>query len=56
MAALGVAALGYLLYALLGAGLAFLLMRRPARLAPLLLIVVAMPVFYFLSPYTWLQS
>ena len=53
---LGTAALGYLVYALLAAGLAFLLVRRPARLAPLLLIVVAMPIFYFLSPYTWLQS
>jgi Dolichyl-phosphate-mannose-protein mannosyltransferase len=53
---LGTAALGYLVYALLAAGFVYLLVRRPRRLAPLLLIVVAMPVFYFVSPYTWLQS
>jgi Dolichyl-phosphate-mannose-protein mannosyltransferase len=53
---LGTAALGYLVYGLLAVGFAFLLVRRPRRLAPLLLIVVAMPVFYFVSPYTWLQS
>ena len=53
---LGTAALGYLVYGLLAAGFVLVLLRRSRRLAPLLLIVVAMPVFYFLSPYTWLQS
>jgi hypothetical protein len=53
---LGTAALGYLIYAALVAGFVWLLVRRPARLAPLLLIVVLFPVFYFISPYTWLQS
>jgi 4-amino-4-deoxy-L-arabinose transferase-like glycosyltransferase len=53
---LGTAAVGFLVYALLAAGFVYLLVRRPRRLAPLLLIVVAMPVFYFISPYTWLQS
>lgn len=53
---LGTAALGYLIYALLLAGFAWLLIRRPRRLAPLLLIVVIFPVFYFISPYTWLQT
>jgi 4-amino-4-deoxy-L-arabinose transferase-like glycosyltransferase len=53
---LGTAALGYLVYAALVAGLVWLLVRRPRRLAPLLLIVVCFPIFYFVSPYTWLQS
>jgi len=37
-------------------GFAYLLARRPPRLAPVLLIVALFPVFYFSSPYTWLQS
>ncbi len=53
---LGGAAVGYLLYAALAAGLLWLLVRRPPNLTPLLLIVVVFPVFYFVSPYTWLQS
>jgi 4-amino-4-deoxy-L-arabinose transferase-like glycosyltransferase len=53
---LGSAAVGYVLLALLAAGFVWLLVRRPPRLAPLLLIVVAFPVFYFVSPYTWLQN
>jgi hypothetical protein len=53
---LGTPALAYLVYAALAAGFVYLLVRRPPRLVPLLLIVVAMPVFYFISPYTWLQS
>ena len=47
---------GYLVYAVLAAGFVVLLVRRRAELAPLLLIVVVFPVFYFVSPYTWLQS
>jgi 4-amino-4-deoxy-L-arabinose transferase-like glycosyltransferase len=53
---LGTAVVGYLIYALLAAGFAWLLIRRPPRLAPLLLVVAVFPVFYFVSPYTWLQS
>jgi Dolichyl-phosphate-mannose-protein mannosyltransferase len=53
---LGGAAFGYLLYAALAVGFAWLLLRRPPRLAPLLLIVSIFPVFYFVSPYTWLQT
>jgi Dolichyl-phosphate-mannose-protein mannosyltransferase len=53
---LGGVAVGVVLYALLVAGLVWLLWRRPARLAPLLLIVLVFPVFYFVSPYTWLES
>jgi hypothetical protein len=53
---LGTAVVGYLVYAALAAGFAWLLVRRPPRLAPLLLIVTIFPVFYFISPYTWLQS
>jgi hypothetical protein len=53
---LGGAAVGYLLYAALAAGFAWLLVRRPPRLAPLILIVLVFPVFYFVSPYTWLNS
>ena len=53
---LGGVAVGVVLYALLVAGLLWLLWRRPARLAPLLLIVLVFPVFYFVSPYTWLES
>ena len=53
---LGTAVAGYLVYLLLVAGFVWLLVRRPPRLAPLLLVVAAFPVFYFVSPYTWLQS
>lgn len=44
------------LYVAVVGGFAWLLWRRPPRLAPVLLIVVLFPVFYFVSPYTWLQS
>jgi hypothetical protein len=53
---LGTAFVGYLVYATLVAGFVWLLVRRPARLAPLLLIVAIFPLFYFISPYTWLQN
>ncbi|MDX6442683.1 MAG: hypothetical protein QOE43_2412 [Gaiellaceae bacterium] len=53
---LGSAVVGYLIYAALVAGFVWLLVRRPARLAPLLLIVAIFPIFYFISPYTWLQN
>jgi 4-amino-4-deoxy-L-arabinose transferase-like glycosyltransferase len=53
---LGSAVVGYLMYAVLVAGFVWLLVRRPARLAPLLLIVAIFPIFYFISPYTWLQN
>src|SRR5581483_3977346 len=53
---LGGAVVGYAIYAAVVAGFAWLCVRRPARLAPLVLIVAVFPVFYFVSPYTWLQS
>jgi Dolichyl-phosphate-mannose-protein mannosyltransferase len=53
---LGGAVVGYLLYAALAAGFVLLLVRRPPRLTPLLLIILVFPVFYFVSPYTWLNS
>jgi hypothetical protein len=54
---LGGAVVGYLLYAALAAGFVWILLRRRSgRLGLLLLIVVCFPVFYFVSPYTWLQS
>ncbi len=53
---LGGAVVGYLLYAVVIGGFVVLLVRRPPRLVPLLLIVVLFPVFYFISPYTWLQN
>jgi dolichyl-phosphate-mannose-protein mannosyltransferase len=53
---LGTAVAGIAIYALLAAGFVWLLWRRPPRLAPLLLIVAIFPLFYFVSPYTWLQS
>jgi hypothetical protein len=53
---LGGPVVGYLLYAALAAGFLLLLVRRPPQLAPLLLVVVAFPVFYFVSPYTWLNT
>jgi hypothetical protein len=53
---LGGAVVGYLLYTALAAGFVLLLVRRPPRLTPLLLIILSFPVFYFVSPYTWLNS
>jgi hypothetical protein len=53
---LGGPVVGYLLYAALAAGFLVLLLRRPPQLAPLLLVVVVFPVFYFVSPYTWLNT
>jgi hypothetical protein len=53
---LGTAVIGYALYALAVAGFVVLLARRRPRLTPLLLVVLIFPVFYFVSPYTWLQS
>ncbi|HZR95959.1 MAG TPA: glycosyltransferase family 39 protein [Gaiellaceae bacterium] len=53
---LGGAVVGYAIYAAVVAGFVWLCVRRPARLAPLVLIVAVFPVFYFVSPYTWLQS
>ncbi len=53
---LGTAVVGYLIYAALVAGFVWLLVRRPPQLAPLLLIVAIFPLFYFVSPYTWLQN
>src|SRR5437763_6644373 len=53
---LGGAAVGPCPSAPLAAGSPRLLVRRPPRLAPLLLIVLIFPVFYFVSPYTWLNS
>ena len=47
---------GLILYALAVGGFGWLLLRRPSRLTPLLLIVLTFPVFYFVSPYTWLES
>jgi hypothetical protein len=53
---LGGAVVGYLLYAALAATFVRLVIRWPPRLTPLFLIVLVFPVFYFVSPYTWLQS
>ncbi len=53
---LGGGAVGYLLYAALAAGFILLIVRRRPQLTPLLLIVLVFPIFYFISPYTWLQS
>ena len=53
---LGTPVVGYAMYLALVAGFLWLLWRRPARLAPILLIVAVFPLFYFISPYTWLQS
>jgi hypothetical protein len=53
---LGSPVVGYLVYAAVAAGFVWLLVRRPPQLAPLLAIVVIFPLFYFISPYTWLQS
>ena len=53
---LGGVAVGLVIYALLVAGFLWLLWRRPPRLTPLLLIVLVFPIFYFVSPYTWLES
>jgi len=53
---LGSAALGYAVYLALLVGFVWLLVRWPRRLEPLLLVAVCFPVFYFVSPYTWLQT
>ena len=53
---LGGVAVGLAIYALLAGGFLWLVWRRPPRLTPLLLIVLVFPVFYFVSPYTWLES
>jgi hypothetical protein len=53
---LGTPYVAFPLYALAVLGFAYLLWRRPPQLAPVLLVVVLFPVFYFVSPYTWLQS
>jgi hypothetical protein len=53
---LGTPVVGYAIYITLVAGFVWLLWRRPPRLAPILLIVAIFPLFYFVSPYTWLQS
>lgn len=53
---LGTPVVAITLYALAVLGFVHLLWRRPPRLAPVLLIVALFPVFYFASPYTWLQS
>ena len=53
---LGTPVVALAVYSVLVAGFLWLLWRRPPRLAPVLLIVVLFPVFYFISPYTWLQS
>jgi hypothetical protein len=53
---LGGPPVGYLLYGALAAGFVLLLVRRQPRLTPLLLIVLVFPVFYFISPYTWLST
>lgn len=53
---LGTPFIALALYALLAVGFLWLLWKRPAGLTPLLLVVVLFPIFYFVSPYTWLQS
>jgi hypothetical protein len=53
---LGTPLVGYAIYLALVAGFLWLLWRRPPRLAPILLTVAVFPLFYFISPYTWLQS
>jgi 4-amino-4-deoxy-L-arabinose transferase-like glycosyltransferase len=47
---------GWVLFALALGGFAWLLWRRPSRTGVLLLIGAAFPVFYVLSPYTFLSS
>jgi len=53
---LGGVVVALILYALLAVGFGWLVVRRPSRLTPLLLIVLVFPIFYFVSPYTWLES
>jgi 4-amino-4-deoxy-L-arabinose transferase-like glycosyltransferase len=53
---LGTPVVAFAIYGALVLGFVLLLWRRPPRLAPLLLIVALFPIFYFVSPYTWLQS
>jgi hypothetical protein len=53
---LGGGVLGAILYVAILAGFAWLLVRRSPPLRPLLLIAALFPIFYFVSPYTWLGS
>jgi hypothetical protein len=53
---LGTPLVGIAVYGLVVGGFLWLLWKRPQPLTPVLLIVVLFPVFYFVSPYTWLQS
>ena len=53
---LGGVVVALILYALAVVGFGWLVVRRPSRLTPLLLIVLVFPIFYFISPYTWLES
>ena len=47
---------GLVIYAAVLGWFVWLLKRRPSKLVPLLLILVVFPIFYFVSPYTWLES
>ena len=53
---LGGVIVGLVVYGILAAGFVWLLWRRPPKLVPLLLIAAVFPIFYFVSPYTWLES
>lgn len=50
------ATVGAVVYALLLAGFAWLLVRRPPGLGLVLLTAVTFPVLYVVSPYTWLNT
>jgi hypothetical protein len=47
---------GVAFYLVFLAGFAWLLLRRPRGLGPALLAAVVFPVFYVVSPYTWLAT
>ncbi len=47
---------GLVIYAAVLGWFVWLLKHRPSKLVPLLLILVVFPIFYFVSPYTWLES
>lgn len=51
-----VAAVGIAAYVVVLAYFVWLIVRRPPRLAPLLLTLLLFPLFYAASPYTWLAS
>jgi Dolichyl-phosphate-mannose-protein mannosyltransferase len=53
---LGGVELGLLLYAAFAGLFVWLLVRQRRALAPLFLIVAIFPIFYFVSPYTWLET